>query len=399
MKKFYKSKHDDSLGEDSILLARIVALSFIGFLVLLFIISAIVRAIFSSDDKEVALVEESVNKIDVVLAEKITKQEYIPKVNIFGYTEANRSTDVSVETMGKVVDIFVKEGDFVEEGQILASLDKEIKQANLIKAKASFVSASSSYESLKTLKQENYRSENELLAASANLAAAKFALAMAQDDFDNADIKAPFAGFIEKKYINKGNYLDTNSPTFKISDLSPIHVKTHVSAKQMLSLQKNQIIPVKLINGQEVEGSIYFLSSEADMRTRTYPITIEIENENYDIKAGEIAYVDIKLSKTYAHKISLGSVVINDNGNYGVRGVDESGKVSFYELSLLSDDINGTWVLGLPDEINIITRGANYVNDGTYVAFKYTEDGELMGYVKEKQLQDDLATSSADKES
>ncbi len=67
-----------------------------------------------------------------------------------------------------------------------------------------------------------------------------------------------------------------------------------------------------------------------------------------------------------AAKISPGILVLDDNGVVGVRAV-ENGVVHFLPVQIISDGPDGMWVGGLPDHLNVITIGQQFVGDGARV--------------------------------
>lgn len=68
-----------------------------------------------------------------------------------------------------------------------------------------------------------------------------------------------------------------------------------------------------------------------------------------------------------AHFISPAILTLNEAGVLGVRSVDENDVVQFHPVQVLSDTSEGTWITGLPKQINLITVGQEFVKDGEKV--------------------------------
>ena len=118
---------------------------------------------------------------------------------------------------------------------------------------------------------------------------------------------------------------------------------------------------VKLVTGEEGQGKISFISASADQATRTFRVEVEIDNKNAKLRDGITTDINIPLSETKAHLFSPAILVLNDEGQIGVRTVDENNTVIFMPVQLLSDNEKGVWVSGLPDKVRVITVGQEYV--------------------------------------
>jgi multidrug efflux system membrane fusion protein len=74
----------------------------------------------------------------------------------------------------------------------------------------------------------------------------------------------------------------------------------------------------------------------------------------------------IKIEKILAHQISPSILILNDAGKLGVRSV-ENNIVIFYEVVILEDSASGLWVSGIPENLDLITQGQGFVEDGQKV--------------------------------
>jgi len=90
---------------------------------------------------------------------------------------------------------------------------------------------------------------------------------------------------------------------------------------------------------------VTFLSRSADETTRTFRVEVEVPNADLAIRAGQTVEI----------------VVASD------------GRQAFMPVTLLRDTVDGVWVADLPDTVNIITVGQEFVIDGVPVAPTYRE--------------------------
>jgi multidrug efflux system membrane fusion protein len=95
-----------------------------------------------------------------------------------------------------------------------------------------------------------------------------------------------------------------------------------------------------------------------------------LPNIDGSIKGGLTAAIDIVTGSNKAHRISAALLVLDDEGNTGVRTVSEAGVVVFYQVDLISESSDGVWVAGLPEVVDLIVVGQQTVVAGERVEAK-----------------------------
>ncbi len=74
--------------------------------------------------------------------------------------------------------------------------------------------------------------------------------------------------------------------------------------------------------------------------------------------------ITIAGSELKAHKIPPSILTLRDDGTVGVKAVNEENIVVFFPTISVKDTIDGIWVSGLPDKVNLIVTGQEYVAVG-----------------------------------
>ena len=69
----------------------------------------------------------------------------------------------------------------------------------------------------------------------------------------------------------------------------------------------------------------------------------------------------------YAQKISPALLTLDDEGNLGIKTVNEAGVVEFHKADVAMSSSEGVWIAGLPHAATIITVGQGFVGEGTVV--------------------------------
>ena len=106
---------------------------------------------------------------------------------------------------------------------------------------------------------------------------------------------------------------------------------------------------------------------QSDQNTRTYSIEAELENKSGLLRSGLTAEMQIPTEEVLAHSVSPAIFTLDDLGQIGIRTVNKQNLVEFHLIEILSEHGEGAWVIGLPNEVTIITVGQELVIPGERV--------------------------------
>lgn len=302
-----------------------------------------------------------------VEVETISAEERRTTLKMRGRTEADARVPVRAETRGRVAERMVSAGDEVQVGDGLCQLDKGVREAQLLKAKAQAARAELDYEAASKLRQRQFESETRVAATKAELDAAKATVAEAQLELDRTTIKAPVAGTVENPMTDTGEMLSVGDVCATLIDVDPMKVTGQVSERDIGKLKSGMAAEVSLVTGETAEGKITFISKAADPDTRTFTVEIEVPNPDGTLRDGVTALAEIPLPPVSAHHLSPGILTLADNGTVGVRAVTADNKVVFHPVTIIGQSTDGVWLNGLPSTVTVITVGQDYVVDGEIV--------------------------------
>ena len=303
---------------------------------------------------------EKVQKEELVV--RVMDQNSVPykeKILIKGFAEADKKVDLKSETSGRVVSLPVEQGSFVKKGEIICSLFVAEKESFFKKAELEFKSA-------KKLFDEGLYSSNQLQNIKSNFERAKLEL-------DNASIKAPFDGIVDRIAIDEGDFLARGSTCATLLDLDPMILVGEISESDLINISKGSKAFIETLDGKTFNGEISFLAASANPYTHTFRVEVKVENSNGLIKDGASAKIYVSAKEQMANLIPLSILRLDDQGNLGVRLISNQGTVEFKEIGLIQDTNRGVWVSGLPSSSRIITVGQDYVNEGEKVKFAFDQ--------------------------
>jgi multidrug efflux system membrane fusion protein len=288
-------------------------------------------------------------------------------LTVRGRTQALHAVDVRAEVEGVVQAIHFEKGDRVKKGDTLCELKINDRGAKVDEAHALVSQREKEFSAASALAKNGYVSETQAKQARAALEAAQAQQRSMDIELANTRVKAPYDGIVDDRYVDEGDYMRVGDKCELIIAPEPFLAIGTVSEKEVSRLKVGGPASATLVTGEAVQGKIRFVASRADATTRTFRIEVELPNPDAKLRDGVSADIHIPVSQVMAQKISSGILVLDDNGVYGVRIVD-NGIVRFMPVQIVSDGFTGNiWVAGLPNHVTVITVGQQFVDNGTHV--------------------------------
>jgi HlyD family secretion protein len=120
------------------------------------------------------------------------------------------------------------------------------------------------------------------------------------DQIANAEVKAPLSGTVLEKYVERGEFVATGKPLFKIADTQNMYLRAYVTSSQLKDIKVGQKVKVFADYGggqkKEYDGTISWISSRSEFTPKTiltdderadlvYAVKIAIKNDGY-VKIG-----------------------------------------------------------------------------------------------------------------
>lgn len=259
-------------------------------------------------------------------------------------------------------------GAEVGAGELLLELSVDQRQASLDQARAELALRQAELNAARKLRRNNLVSETNLLSLQSAAAAAEAALAVARLELEHTRVRAPFAGVVERLPVELGTFLQPGDELLALVDVSRLKMTAMVPQQQVGGLMPGMPVRARLLDGRQLDGTLTFVASAADQRSRSFALEAELDNPERLRVAGASASLHIGLAERQAHPLSPSLLTLDDQGYLGVTLADEQNRVRQARVELLSITPDQAWVAGLPPRIRVITRGAGFVAPGQQVA-------------------------------
>ncbi len=289
-----------------------------------------------------------------------------------GRTEAARNVEVRSETSGLVISEPIVKGTSLKKGDLMCELDPGTRLATLAEARARWVEANNNNTTASRLAERGFSSETSAISSRAALESAQAMVEQAEKEVERLKILAPFDGLLESDTAELGTLLQPGGACGTLISLDPIRLVGFVPELDVEKVALGARAGARLSSGREVVGEVTFVSKSADPLTRTFRIEVEVPNADRSIRDGVSADILIALDGAKGHLLPQSALTLNDEGALGVR-VNERGVARFIPVQVVRDDPRGLWLSGLPNEIDGIVIGQDFVSDGRLIAPTYRE--------------------------
>ncbi len=318
------------------------------------------------------------------------------------YSEWTASADglvnavIRAQVQGYLVGQTYKEGDFVQKGQVLFTIDPRTFQAALERAKgqlgqqmARWDTAKANLERIKPLVQRRAISLKDLDDAVGAEAAARAAVAEAQAVVDKAEvdlgftkITSPIAGVAGIAKAQIGNLVGTGSieELTTVSTVDPIKVYVAMSEPEYLQYIQNSGGNGQKLSLQMVfadgrihphKGKFAFADRQVDVKTGTIKVAALFPNPGNVVRPGQFARVIAETTTKKGAILVPQRAVSELQGGYQVAVVGPDNKVNIRSVTV-AERVDDLWVVdkGLKPGDRVIAEGIQKVREGTFVTIK-----------------------------
>jgi multidrug efflux system membrane fusion protein len=336
--------------------------------------------------------EKAARPVPVTVA-TVTVEDVPFEIDAFGSVEASSTVDVVPQVTGLVTAVHFNEGDFVQKGALLFSVDTRPYSASLAAAQAELQRSRALAEQAKVeanrtekLAAEGLASEQELARARADAASNAANVKVGQASLANAGLNvaftrvtSPISGRTGSLLVHAGNVVRAGEtqPLVVIRSISPVQVRFSVPEAYLARIRARMsggALGVKVTpKGQKepvIEGPVTFLENTVDVSTGTLALKATFANRGQELWPGEA--VDVKLvldTDKQAIVAPEAAVAEGQDGKYAF--VVEGGKARFRRVDVLRTTPALAVVRsGLRAGEQVVTEGQVRLRDGAAVSLK-----------------------------
>lgn len=328
-------------------------------------------------EKEISQLDSSYNSknYELVSTSSLDRGSFTSKIELRGNIQSNKNVLIVSEAMGKFKNIFVDEGQYVEKGTVLASIDSEIIKNNLREIKTNLDLLKTIYERQANLWENEIGSELDFLRAKSNYESIENRYSAVKIQVSKFNVVAPFSGIVDEINAKVGEMSSPAIPSFRMYNDSESYLSVDISENFINSFKIGDSVQVINSNGEVYKSMIISVSQVINAMNRTFNIGVKIPLElEENVKPNQILNV-LLVDYTNNDAISVPSNIIfnDDRGSYVFVVVNFDGEKIARKTPVLvgrSYKYQTEILSGLVGNEMIIEKGALEVMDGTYIKIK-----------------------------
>jgi len=313
-------------------------------------------------------------KAEIVKTTLVDTKTFRHFIQVQGAVTANQSIMVNSRMAGSVVKVYVREGDAVQKGQVLAQLDVDVLKDNIKAMRTNLDLAKTVYERRKSLYDQKIGTEIDYLSAKNSYESLQRQIAAMETQVDMGRIVSPISGTIDAVNIKEGEVAAPGFGVIRVVNNTDMKVTAKVADSYLGSVKKGDKIHVSFPDTkEEFDAMVTFVSASVDPMSRTFLVEVNIP-ANKAARPNQIAVVNINdRSEDNAVVIDENVVQFTDQGPIVFVKTTKDGKpVAKQNVLELGQSFNGQIEIkkGLSAGEELITFGFSDLVDGTPISIE-----------------------------
>lgn len=335
------------------------------------------------------LIKQDIKKLDIVISE-LDAGTKIPLITTFNLEtssfkhfleiQGNVTTKdllmIYPEFSGVLTNVYVKEGQKVQKGAVLAKIDDGGLSQQLAQLTIQAELAKTTFERQQRLWDQKIGSEMQYLQAKSSYEAQNQAIAQLEQQVAKTIVRAPFSGTIDDVFTEQGSVVMTGqSQLMRIVNLNNMYIETDVPEKYVANITRGKKVEIEFpVLGKKIDSKVRQVGDFINPGNRTFKVEISVPNKEHSIKPNLTAKLRINdYSNESALLIPQGIISENANGEqyiYVVNDKKDDNEATAVKKIIETGLTQGDYIEvinGLEAGIEIIQEGARSVNDGQKV--------------------------------
>lgn len=250
-----------------------------------------------------------------------------------GTVTSDHRVAISSRLSGYIGELPVREGDMVKVGQLLVRVDPVSVRQQVVQAEADLANAKADFDRYSDLYAAHAVSKQQLDQVSLRYKVARSQVAQAKNQLSYAEVRAPVAGVVVEKRMNKGDLASPGAPILVIDDPKSLLVETYVSEQFVGNIEVGDTADVRVAAQQDsVAGTVRQVVQAADAVSHQFLVKVSLDHAS-GIHSGMYAQIGFRVGKRQGLMIPA-AAVIDRAGLNGIYLVDDKGIAHYRQIRL-----------------------------------------------------------------
>jgi membrane fusion protein (multidrug efflux system) len=305
-------------------------------------------------------------------------------VGLSGDVEGWSTANIGFLVPGQVRLVALREGQLVEQGQLMAELDPTEYQLNLDMATAQRERAEQEYARAGEVFKQRGIPENDLQKAETAVKLGRAGEAMARKKLADTRIPSPLTGVVARRGVEPGEIVGPGIPVFTVVQINPVQVRVGVPETDIdrFAVGQRATVSIPSLGGAIVDGRVRVVGIAADPASRTYMVKIELPNPNHRIRPGMIAEVRVENDLQVQARTIPAEAVVRDADGITRVFVYEPAERRVHARRIEVGAAYGTEIevrSGLTGDELVVVGGQNRLREGALVQARVDSVPALVG--------------------
>ncbi len=309
-------------------------------------------------------------RVVTVETDRVGVQTWPVQAFAVGTLEADESVRVRNTVAGHVVAIPAREGNRVEQDEMLVQIDPQIYELEKQRAAAIYAERESSYRRTARLFESHHVSEADYTAAKSGMLSAQADLSLARRRLADTEVRAPIAGVLGRRHISLGDYADSGTVLFELVKSDRLRLDFSLPERYLGSAEPGQTVRITTRSRPDevFEGTVYFVDPILDSTTRTVRIRAYIDNSRNLLRHNLFARVELLVDEIADAVVIPEEALVSDLSGFSVFVIDEERVARRREIRIGRRDDG---VIEIPEGLEagerIVRTGHQRLFDGTRI--------------------------------
>lgn len=253
-----------------------------------------IKSYTESSNAPAASTGNSAVSVDVFVVQPDTVED-----NIFttGTLIANEEVELASESSGLIEEIYLKEGQPVEKGELLIKINDSELKAQLNRAEFRLNLAEDREKRQTQLLDKGGISQEEYDATLNEVNVLRAEVALIEAQIAKTEIRAPFSGNVGLKYVSDGSYITPNTRIATLQDIDPIKIDFSIPERYAGMLEVGNKVEFEVSGLEEtLVASVYAKEPRIDTETRSLQVRATSRNNTGKLLPGAFADLELTLS-------------------------------------------------------------------------------------------------------
>lgn len=318
--------------------------------------------------------KKDVEKVISVAVSPIATQNFKHFVEIQGRVDAKNNIFVSPQMGGAITNLYVKEGDYVKQGQVIATVDNSILKQSIQEIEVQMATAKVFYEKQKSLWDQKIGTEIQYIQAKSNVESLEKRMATLQTQTSMTKVVSPLSGFVDEVRMRAGEMAAPGLGIVRIVNSDNLKVVAQVADTYASTIKQGDIVNIKFPDlGKETTAKLTFVGQTVNAASRTFTVEASINKIDNQLKPNMTALMNINdQAKGNAIIINQNYIQHTEQGDIVYVAVAEgSKKVAHSRVVKTGITYNGDIEItsGLQAGDMLITQGYQDLVDGQAVSY------------------------------